>query len=135
MSDDVEVVEVVDAEIVEAVNVAGAATVQVLGGGWHLVTFGCWSVSISDDGQIRLPQSTSHDSVGDLCAALSAAAEVAAKVVAANEAREASRSEAARRGVRSLGGIVVSDSGVPAGAVRMPFASVSPRNSRSGSGR
>lgn len=128
-----EIVEVVEAEVVEAE--VPAAKVQVLGGGWHLVTFGCWSVSIADDGQIRLPQGVSHESVGDLCAALSAAAEVAAKVIAENEAREAARSEAARLGVRSVGGVVVSDSGVPPGAVRMPFVNVSVRNPRSGSGR
>lgn len=124
MSDEIEVIEAVDAEVVEvAVTEPPAAVVQPLNAGWHLVTFGCWSVSISDDGQIRLPQSVSHDSVGDLCGALSAAAEVAAKVIAENEAREAARSAVSRRGIRSTGGVVVSDSGVPEGAVRMPVTS------------
>ena len=114
------------AEVIEDLVEEPVAVVQAVPGGWHLVSFGCWSVSISDDGQIRLPQSVSPQSVGDLCGALSAAAEVGLKVQADNQAREALRSVSSRVGLASAGGVVVSEGGVPFGAMRMPVASRSP---------
>lgn len=136
MSEEIEVVEVdvedgtVVAEVVAAVE--PVAEVRQLNLGWQLVTFGCWSVTVANDGQIHLPQSMSPDSVGDFCAAVSAAAEVAARVIAENKAREAARSNAERRGLRSSGGVIVSDSGVPSGAMRIPVSGFPARAGRSG---
>jgi hypothetical protein len=109
--------EVVEAEVVEAEAVAN---VQGFPNGWALVSFGCWQVSVSEDALIRLPHSVEPESVGDLVGALLAAQEVALKMRAEAEAREAARTSASRAGVNSRGGLVVTAGPPPAGSVRLP---------------
>lgn len=110
------VVKIVEADVAED----DVATVQMFPNNWALVSFGQWQVTVSDDALIRLPHSVSPETVGDLVGALLAAQEVALQIQADAEAREAARTPAARLGVQSRGGLVVTAGPPPAGSVRLP---------------
>ena len=96
------------------------AVIQPFPNGWNLVTFGCWQVSVSPDGLVRLPYSVLPDTVGDLVEALRVASEVGLAVRAENEAREAAAPR--RPGIASRGGLVIQEGPPPEGAVRLPVA-------------
>lgn len=95
------------------------ATVQVIGepgpaGVWHLVTYGAWQVSVSPDGLLMLPRHLHPREWADFAAAGAIAADVAAKVVADNEAKGSLDD-------RSLpsGRAIITEGPPPAGAMRM----------------
>jgi len=96
------------------------ATVQIVGdpsvptGVWHLVEFGTWQISIGPDGLIQLPRSLLAREVTDFVGAITAAAQVAARVVADNEARAAGDNRAL-----PPGRAIVTEGPPPAGATPM----------------
>ena len=113
-------VDVLDVEVdVEA----EVASVEAFGNGWHLVTFGCWQIGVSEDGQIRLPFSVPPQTAGDFVEAVRVAGEVGLAVQAENEER-ARAAELLRPGaLQSRGGVVVTAGPPPDGAVRLPVVS------------
>jgi hypothetical protein len=95
------------------------ASVQVVGepgpaGVWHLVTYGAWQISVAPDGLLMFPRHLHPREWADFVAAGSIAANVAAQVVADNEAKGALDD-------RSLpsGRAIITEGPPPAGAMRM----------------
>jgi len=63
----------------------GQATIQDVPGGYHLVTYGEWQVSVMNDGMISLPRIVRPQDIDDFCAAMEAAKEVGLKQIEQNE--------------------------------------------------
>lgn len=66
------------------------ATIQHVPGGYHLVTYGEWQVSVMNDGMISLPRIVRPQDIDDFISAMLAAKEVALKQQAENEANSES---------------------------------------------
>jgi hypothetical protein len=71
------------AEIRQDVAVAKEATVRSVGG-WRLIEYGTWEVSVGPDGLLMLPRHLHPREVDDFLGAMLAAKEVAEGVVAEN---------------------------------------------------
>jgi len=78
---------------------ADKATVQHVAGGYHLVTYNDWQVSVMNDGMISLPRIVRPQDIDDFCAAMMAAKEVGLAQQAENgeKAKEQYAALAARR--------------------------------------
>jgi hypothetical protein len=61
------------------------ATIQDIPGGYHLVTYGEWQVSVMNDGMISLPRLVRPQDIDDFCKAMEAAKDVGLKQQAENE--------------------------------------------------
>lgn len=65
------------------------ATVQNIAGGYHLVTYGTWQVSVLPDGMISLPSLVRPQDVDDFMVAIEAARDVALTQISENDAARA----------------------------------------------
>lgn len=90
-------------------------TIHEFQGNWHGVTYKGWQVSVSPDALIRLPAHLKPDEVEDFVAAVRAAAPVAAKVKADNDAASA------QNHLASNPAAFFTQGGLPPGATRMPM--------------
>lgn len=70
---------------------AGEATVQDIAGGYHLVTYGEWQVSVMNDGMISLPRIVRPQDVDDFVQAMLAAKPVGLAQQETNEAAAATQ--------------------------------------------
>lgn len=69
------------------------ATVQDFPGGYHLVTYASWQVSVMADGMISLPKICRPQDVDDFIAAMQAAKDVGLKQIDDNNAAAAAARE------------------------------------------
>jgi hypothetical protein len=60
------------------------ANVRILPGGWHVIDYGGWQVSVAPDGLLMLPRHLHPREVDEFVGAILAGAEVGAAVVAEN---------------------------------------------------
>lgn len=80
----------------------GEATVQDVPGGYHLVTYGEWQVSVMSDGMISLPRIVRPQDIDDFCAAMVVAKDVGLKQQAENEKKAEEAQRPRRRNAEPL---------------------------------
>lgn len=115
---------------------AAPATVKEAGG-WHLISYGSWQISVAPDGLLMLPRHLHPDEFAHFVACGKVAADIGLKIQADNTAKEklAATSQAPRRTPLPTRQAILTQGPPPQGTKRMRVTSAQQRAATIGRGK